>query len=99
MSWGNNNYNALGKGEPKAYLYTITEPGDDGEITDETALKKAIEKASNGDTIMLGGDVDVSESIVIDKPLTLDGDGYTIKAADGSTFTANLGMTLPASFP
>lgn len=55
----------------------------------ESALRTAIQNAEPGTTITLGANIDLSEAIVIDKPLTLNMAGYKLTSAgDGIVVTA-----------
>lgn len=47
-------------------------------IDSEGALKVAIAAAQPGDTIKLAGDVVLSDTLILDKDITIDGDGHTI---------------------
>ena len=55
-------------------------------ITTEAALKNAIENAGDGDTIVLDGDITLTNSLVIagDRDITLDLGGYTLTGANGA---------------
>lgn len=50
--------------------------------TKYATLPKAIEAAGVGDTVDLLGNIEVDSKILINKKLTLDGNGYEVKAAD-----------------
>ncbi len=45
---------------------------------EETALREAIEQAQTGATVKLTGNVYLSETLILTKAITLDGNGYTI---------------------
>lgn len=62
--------------------YTVCASG-----CDYTDVQSAINAASAGDTIQLNGDQSISSQITIAKPLTLDGNGYTISPT--FTYTGN----------
>lgn len=68
----------------------ITITGKEGSYA---TLSEAIHAAAPGDTIVLGGDLEVDAKILINKQITLDGSGYTVKAT-GTWSTSNLSKQL-----
>ena len=47
-----------------------------------SSLKNAVEDAQPGDTIKLNRDCELSEQVIIDENITIDGNGFAIKASD-----------------
>ena len=60
-----------------------TTTADDNSITTAEALKAAIDSASSEDTVTLGGDIEITETLIINnKTITLDLNHHTIKPSD-----------------
>lgn len=68
----------------------VTITGKEGSYA---TLSEAIHAAAPGDTLVLGGDLEVDAKILINKQITLDGSGYTVKAT-GTWSTSNLSKQL-----
>ena len=58
-------------------------------VTDESSLLSAISSVSDGETITLQNNITVTAPIVIQKELTIDGNGYTV--TDSSEWTSTSG--------
>ena len=58
------------------------------EVNDETSLREAIATAQSGDTISLAADITVSGPIVVEKELTINGNGHTVTGSDSWTSTS-----------
>ena len=72
----------------------LAEEGDGGEdeeiltqadqtVTTKEGLSNAISQAQNGDTITLGSSIELSSTLTINVPITLDLAGYTLSASAG----------------
>ena len=59
-------------------LLPVSALAADTSVADETELRTAIENAQSGDTITLSQDVEITNSIVISTPITLNLGGHTI---------------------
>ena len=76
---------------PTAALADEGEGGEDEEIltqadqpvTTKEGLSNAISQAQNGDTITLGSSIELSSTLTINVPITLDLAGYTLSASAG----------------
>ena len=69
---------ALATGDEETETQTPTETS----ITTEEALKQAIEAARTGDTVRLDGDITITETVFINKRITLDLNGKKIYATE-----------------
>ena len=58
------------------------------EVNDEESLRNAITNAQNGDTINLSTSIKVSGPIVVEKELTINGQGHTVTGSDDWTSTS-----------
>ncbi len=56
--------------------------------TEYETLQKAIDEAVTGDTVMLLKDCELTDTLVIEESITLDGQGHTISGDVGSTESA-----------
>ncbi len=77
-------------GDPNAGFGTVT-------VTTEQELNNAISNAQSGDIITLGGDITLTSGLTIDKQITINGNGHTIKRGSsftGTLFTVNSGGNL-----
>jgi len=90
---------------PKADNYSVTIVGGTLEIAGDTvvsSLQDLLDALNNPDitAITLGGDIDGTEAIVIDRPLVLDGDGFTIgfgiEIRSEDVTVRNLGIVIDA---
>ncbi len=57
-------------------------------VTDESSLLSAISSVSDGETITLQNNITVKAPIVIQKELTIDGNGYTVTGSSDWTSTS-----------
>ena len=57
-------------------------------VTDESSLLSAISSVGNGETITLQNNITVKAPIVIQKQITIDGNGYTITGSSDWTSTS-----------
>ena len=57
-------------------------------VTDETSLNEAISSANSGDTITLQNDITVTKPIVIQKELTINGNGHNVVGDNSWTSTS-----------
>ena len=62
-----------------AIMMDETSAANDSNPTDTNSLKAAIEKASDNDTIILGGGFELTDQIDVKKPLHIDLGGYQIE--------------------
>ena len=77
-----------------ATQYTYEKDGFDNSDYDQMAfaaasLKRDVKNAAAGDTVLLTGDALLDETLVIDKGLTIDGQGHTLKADTKRPFQMN----------
>ena len=70
---------ALATGDGETETQTPTETS----ITTEEALKNAIDKAQTGDTVTLGADITITDTVFINKQITLNLNGKKIDAKTG----------------
>ena len=66
--------------------------------TDESSLLSAISSVSDGETITLQNNITVTAPIVIQKELTIDGNGYTITGSSDWTSTSGNQTMFTAQF-
>ena len=57
-------------------------------VTDESSLLSAISSVSDGETITLQNNITVTAPIVIQKQVTIDGNGYTVTGSSDWTSTS-----------
>ena len=57
-------------------------------VTDETSLNEAVQSADSGATITLQNDITVTKPIVIQKELTIDGNGHSVVGDNSWTSTS-----------
>ena len=57
-------------------------------VTDETSLNEAVNSADSGATITLQNDITVTKPIVIQKELTIDGNGHSVVGDNSWTSTS-----------
>ena len=67
-------------------------------VTDESSLLSAISSVSDGETIMLQNNITVTAPIVIQKQITIDGNGYTITGSSDWTSTSGNQTMFTAQF-
>lgn len=68
-------------------LFTLLTMSYPGQAQAETSIQEQIDQAEPGDTVTVSEDV-AEESVTIDKPLTLQGDGVTMRNDAGETLLA-----------
>ncbi len=66
--------------------------------TDESSLKSAIENVDDGGTVEIQNNITVTGPIVIQKELTIDGNGYTISGSTDWTSTSGNQTMFTAQF-
>ena len=66
--------------------------------TDESTLKSAIENVDDGGTVEIQNNITVTGPIVIQKKLTIDGNGYTISGSTDWTSTSGNQTMFTAQF-
>lgn len=86
----NGTYTIVASEEPQAQI----ERGD--AVYAFAALADAIAAAKNGDTVVLLGDVNLTEALTIDKNVTIDLAGYTI-GAEGTAANITADVTIESS--
>ena len=67
-------------------------------ITDESSLLSAISSANSGETITLQNNITVTSPIVIQKELTINGNGYTVTGSSDWTSTSGNQTMFTAQF-
>ena len=67
-------------------------------VTDETSLNEAVSSADSGATITLQNDITVTKPIVIQKELTIDGNGHNVVADNSWTSTSGNQTMFTAQF-
>ena len=67
-------------------------------VTDETTLNNAINSADSGSTITLQNNITITKPIVIQKELTINGNGYTLSGDSNWTSTSGNQTMLTAQF-
>ena len=67
-------------------------------VTDETTLNNAINSADSGSTITLQNNINITKPIVIQKELTINGNGYTLSGDSNWTSTSGNQTMLTAQF-
>ena len=67
-------------------------------VTDETSLNEAINTADSGSTITLQNDITVTKPIVIQKELTIDGNGHNVVGDNSWTSTSGNQTMFTAQF-
>ena len=67
-------------------------------ITDESSLLSAISSADSGATITLQNNITVTAPIVIQKELTINGNGYTVTGSSDWTSTSGNQTMFTAQF-
>ena len=67
-------------------------------VTDESSLLSAISSVSDGETITLQNNITVTAPIVIQKQVTIDGNGYTITGSSDWTSTSGNQTMFTAQF-
>ena len=67
-------------------------------VTDESSLLSAISSVSDGETITLQNNITVTAPIVIQKQITIDGNGYTITGSSDWTSTSGNQTMFTAQF-
>ena len=67
-------------------------------VTDETSLNEAVSSADSGATITLQNDITVTKPIVIQKELTIDGNGHNVVGDNSWTSTSGNQTMFTAQF-
>ena len=67
-------------------------------VTDETSLNEAVNSADSGATITLQNDITVTKPIVIQKELTIDGNGHNVVGDNSWTSTSGNQTMFTAQF-
>ncbi len=67
-------------------------------VTDETSLNEAVNTADSGSTITLQNDITVTKPIVIQKELTIDGNGHNVVGDNSWTSTSGNQTMFTAQF-
>ena len=67
-------------------------------VTDETSLNEAVSSADSGATITLQNDITVTKPIVIQKELTIDGNGHNVVGDNSWTATSGNQTMFTAQF-
>ena len=80
------------------YMPCISKAATTEKATDESSLRTAIENVDDGGTVEIQNNITVTGPIVIQKKLTIDGNGYTISGSTEWTSTSGNQTMFTAQF-
>ena len=80
------------------FMSCISKAASTETATDEATLRRAIENVDDGETVEIQNNITVTGPIVIQKQLTIDGNGYTIAGSTDWTSTSGNQTMFTAQF-